>query len=344
MMLESAAREALLVRVMLGWRARGGRRAVVFAVVSGHALVIGIWMARGLRFVALRWRGVVIARLPGACLGEARMTGALLGAIGMMGRVHGCENVFADFHGDLLFLRLANDGERRGAVLAGRADENLKLPGVNDLLIVVELQNIETLEAGGGRRAIRQNGFHHQTEVFGQAKLRGEDRRHRGGDNADVGHWLGRRERRVREVAGAFGAGSAVSLVLAFRPAAIRMMEVFPMFSRTLWVLAVSGLLTVVVRGATRFGAMPPNPLPVARRMRLGSWRSRLCSRRWRSARRRRCGRCWCSRRGRIRGGEWRRGRRRCCGFRRFCDGHRRRGGRRFGVRRCGRWCFGGGQ
>ena len=306
MMLEPFSREALLVGTvvftampgngrMLGWRAPGGR-AVVFAALSGNALMIVNLRSGTLRFVTLRWGGMVIASRPGACLGDARMAGALLGAIGVMGRVRGgSENVFADFHGDLLFFRLADDGERRGAVLAGRMDENLKLPGINDLLIVIELQHVETLEAGRGCRAIWQNGFHHQTEVFGQAKLRSEDGRHRGGDHANEGHWLWRRERRVLEVAGAFGA--AGSAFVSLRP-----LVEFPMFSGTLWVLAVfgplavSGVFSVLARGAVR--TMPPDPMSVTRRMLLGALRRRCGARRCR----RFCG-SRCSRRRGVRRG-----------------------------------------
>jgi len=290
MMLEPFSREALLVGT------------VVFTAMPGNGRRPG-WRARGggaLWFVALRWGGVVLASRPGACLGEARVAGALLGAIGVMGRVRGgSENVFADFHGDLLFFRLADDGERRGAVLAGRMDENLKLPGINDLLIVIELQHIETLEAGRGCRAIRQNGFHHQTEVFGQSKLRCEDGRHRGGDHANERHRLWRRERRVREVAGAFGA--AGSAFMSLKP-----LVEFPMFSGTLWVLAVfgplavSGMFSVLARGAVR--AMPPNPMPVTRRVLLGALRRRCGARRSRRFCRR-CCRSRCSRRRGVRGG-----------------------------------------
>ena len=310
MMLEPFSREALLVGTvvftampgngrMLGWRAPGGR-AVVFAALSGNALMIVNLRSGTLRFVTLRWGGVVLASRPGACLGDARMAGALLGAIGVMGRVRGgSENVFADFHGDLLFFRLADDGERRGAVLAGRMDEDLKLPGINDLLIVIELQHIETLEAGRGCRAIWQNGFHHQTEVFGQAKLRSEDGRHRGGDHANEGHWLWRRERRVLEVAGAFGA--AGSAFVSLRP-----LVEFPMFSGTLWVLAVfgplavSGVFSVLARGAVR--TMPPDPMSVTRRMLLGALRRRCGARRCRRFCRRFCG-SRCSRRRGVRRG-----------------------------------------
>jgi len=310
MMLEPFSREALLVGTvvftampgngrMLGWRAPGGR-AVVFAALSGNALMIVNLRSGTLRFVTLRWGGVVLASGPGACLGEARVAGALLGAIGVMGRVRGgSENVFADFHGDLLFFRLADDGERRGAVLAGRMDENLKLPGINDLLIVIELQHVETLEAGRGCRAIWQNGFHHQTEVFGQAKLRSEDGRHRGGDHANEGHWLWRRERRVLEVAGAFGA--AGSAFVSLRP-----LVEFPMFSGTLWVLAVfgplavSGVFSVLARGAVR--TMPPDPMSVTRRMLLGALRRRCGARRCRRFCRRFCG-SRCSRRRGVRRG-----------------------------------------
>jgi hypothetical protein len=142
-MFETVSRETLLIG------------AVVFSLVPGKGLMFR--MAGTLRFLTLLSGGV-----SGARLSIALMAGARLRAIGMMGTMHrGSHYVFADFHRDLLLLRLADDREGRRAIFAGHADQNLKLPGIDDLLIVIELQNVETLETGRSRRAVGQNGFHH---------------------------------------------------------------------------------------------------------------------------------------------------------------------------------------
>ena len=77
--------------------------------------------------------------------------------------------MFADCDRDLLLLGLADDRQRGAAVLARGADEDSKLPNIHDLLIVVELQDIEPLQARRGRRAVRQHRFHDQPEILRQA-------------------------------------------------------------------------------------------------------------------------------------------------------------------------------
>jgi hypothetical protein len=251
MMIEAVPREALLLGT------------VMLTVMPGKALMIELLMAGTLLVVPLLFGGVVFASMLGARLSVALMARALPGAIGMMGTMHRyCHDVFADFHSDLLFLRLADDREGRRAIFASGAHQDLKLPGIHDLLVVIELQHIVTQEAGRGRRAIGQNTFHHQTEVFGQTELRGEDGGHRGGDDANIGHWFWGRHRRMLEMAGTFGAiRSAVFLVPAFLPGAIGMVEMFMMFAGRSGIrgaLTVRGIWGVLPGRAVRIGAMPP--------------------------------------------------------------------------------------
>jgi len=316
-MLEAVPRETLLLGAML------------FTVMPGKTLMIELLVGgAGLRLFARLFGGMMLTRVFTASLGEALMAGALLGAIRMMEAMRGAgEDMFADFHGDLFFLGLADDRERGRAIFAGGTHQNLKLPGINDLLIIVELQHIETLQAGRGRRAIGDHPFHDQAEVFGQAELRGEDGRHRGGDDTDKGRRLGRRQRRVLEVARAFSAiRSTISLAPAFRRGAIGMVEMFAMLT-VFGLLAIRRTLSFVLAGsAVLILAMPPEPISFARRVSMGGWRRRGCGRgRWRCGR---CGRCGrgCRWRGRIGRG--------FCGRRRFrgCQREDRRGRRRLLV------------
>jgi hypothetical protein len=204
---------------------------VVFTALLGKTLMIGLLMAGALRFFTGLCAGVVFTAMLGAGLSQTLMASALLGAIGMMETMPGSgQSMFADFHADLFFLRLADDRKRRRTIFAGGADQDLELLGINDLLIVIELQHVETLEASRSRRTVGQNSFHHQAEAFSQAELGSEDRRHRGGEDTDIGHRFWRRGRRMLEMAGTFGAlRSTISLVPATLPAALGMVEMFMM-------------------------------------------------------------------------------------------------------------------
>jgi hypothetical protein len=258
---ETIAAKAVVAEAMMA-------RALAVETVAAKAVAAEAMMARALTVETIAAKAVMIEAVPREALPfrtaplavmpgkplmiELQTAGALPGAVGMMETVHGVrEHVFADFHGDLLFLRLADDRKSRRAIFAGRVHQNLKLPGIDDLLIVIELQHIETLEASRGRRAIGQNTFHHQTEAFGQAELRSEDGRHRGGHDADIGRRFWRRERRALELAGAFGAiRSTISPAPAFLPGAIGAAEMFTTFAGK---SGIRGALTVSgIRGVLR--------------------------------------------------------------------------------------------
>ena len=143
-------------------------------------------------------------------------------------------DMFADFDRDLLLLCLSDNRQRCAAVFARGADQNRELVDIHDLLIIIELQHIEALEASRGRRAVWHHSFDDKAEVFRQAELRCQDRRH--GDCDDAKEWrglwqggMGGRCSWPVSVAGAIGA--VRRLGAAILPIFSRVLEAFAMLS-----------------------------------------------------------------------------------------------------------------
>jgi len=114
-----------------------------------------------------------------ALMPHGRMAEAAFSLSRMMrGSEQGRNHALGDFHRHLLFLALADHGDRRATILAGGAGEHLELLGIDDLLVIIELQHVELLQAGRGGGAVGQDAIDHQAEALGETQLRSEERGH----------------------------------------------------------------------------------------------------------------------------------------------------------------------
>ena len=157
-------------------------------------------------------------------------------------------HVLADFDRNLLLLRLSDDRKRSAAVFARGADENGKLPDIHDLLIVIKLQDVESLKARRGRGAVWHHSFHDKAEVFGQPKLRCQEGRHRRRNDAEEGRRLWGRHWRALLMAGTI---AAVGAIRAARGAGGAIMAIFSGMLKTLAMLPSRATLGALCRART---------------------------------------------------------------------------------------------